>query len=107
MNYKLVFISGKYRGKTEWEVRQNILEAEIYGAIITEGLIGKNLYPIIPHKNTAYFGGLRSDKYFLDGAIELLSRCDYIYMLPNWKESQGARKEYAYAKKHKIKILNE
>lgn len=35
----------------------------------------------------------------------LLETCDYIYMLPGWPESTGARCEYAYAEAIGLKIM--
>ncbi|MCL2291209.1 MAG: DUF4406 domain-containing protein [Bacteroidetes bacterium] len=34
-----------------------------------------------------------------------LVQCDAIYLLPDWKESEGARLEYYIAKKLKLKII--
>ena len=85
---KLVYMAGAYRGKTEWEVRCNIIKAEKYAALIINH--SNKLFPIIPQKNTAHMGGLRENKYFLDGTMEMLKRCDYIYMIPGWANSEGA-----------------
>jgi hypothetical protein len=102
---KLLYICGPYRAKTEWEVRQNILQAEYYAAEITRKY--PEWFCVIPHKNTAYFGGLQPDQYFLDGTMELLRRCDGIYLLPNWEKSVGARAEKAEAERLGIKDYTE
>lgn len=30
--------------------------------------------------------------------IDALENCDYIYLLPDWKDSRGARREFDYAR---------
>ena len=40
---------------------------------------------------------LGGDDKFIDGDLEILSRCDAVYFLSNYKESEGAMKEYALA----------
>ena len=85
----LVYVAGKYRGKTEYDVWSNIQTADYYGA----ELIKRGYFPVVPHKNTAGYGGLQDDQFFLDGTMEMLKRCDYIYLLPDWESSEGARLE--------------
>lgn len=48
-----------------------------------------------------------SHKDYMDICFLLLSKCDYIYMLPNWRESAGACMEYGYAYAKDMVILNE
>jgi hypothetical protein len=40
------------------------------------------------------------------GCLELLGRSDVLFLLPNWKDSSGAKREYAYAKKHEMYIAD-
>ena len=53
---------------------------------------------ICPHLNTAYFDGICSDETWLNGYLEILKRCDSIYMMKNWCESSGAKAELELAK---------
>jgi len=102
---KLVYLAGPYRGRSEWDVHTNIQQAEWYAAEITKRR--GDLFCVTPHKNTAYMGGLQPDKYFLDGTLELLRRCDYIYLLPNWETSAGAVAEEKEARRLNIKDITE
>ena len=94
---KLVYIAGKYRGKTSAEIKENIMIAEWYQLKLTQ------MYPqyfyICPHSNTAFLDGSQPDQYFLDGTMEMLRRCNGIYMLPGWEGSEGSKKELAEAEK--------
>ena len=90
---KLIFISGKYTGKTYTEVEENITKANYLGMQIIHKLNKDNFYPIIPHNNVAHFEELENilntnKEYWLNGAIEILSRCDAIFMMKNYKDSK-------------------
>lgn len=37
------------------------------------------------------------DDRFIEGDLRMLSHCDGIVLLPNWQQSEGARKEFALA----------
>ena len=100
---KLVYIAGCYRAPTEWLVHQNILLAEKHASWIMKN--HQDIYPIIPHKNSQGMGGLREDDYFLKGGLEILSKCDFIYLLPNWTKSEGAKIEWSFAKERGIARL--
>jgi hypothetical protein len=101
----MCYIAGKYRGKTSAEIKENIMIAEWYQLQLTK------MYPqyfyICPHSNTAFLDGSQSDEYFLDGTMELLRRCDAIYMLPSWQGSEGSKKELKEANRLGIKDVTE
>ena len=62
---------------------------------------------ICPHKNSALFDGALPDKVWLEGALELLRRCDVIVMMQNYKTSMGAMFELQEAKRLGLEILYE
>lgn len=82
----VAYTAGRYRAATEDGLYQNIQLARRCAVDCwTAGLI-----PLAPQLNSAFMGGIASDRTFLDGTMELLRRCDLVVMLPNWRESQGA-----------------
>ncbi len=90
---KVIYVAGKYRGKSEWEVFQNIRHAEK----VSLDLWRKGWVVLTPHKNSEHFSGALPDKVWLDGCLELLRRCDAIMMLQNWTDSEGAKEEFRLA----------
>lgn len=103
---KTIFISGKYYDKDYYILQDNIRYAENVGV----QLLFKKWNVIIPHKNFEfahiYFDSLNSD-FWLERCLTLLSKCDSILMLRNWKKSDGAKKEYKFAKENNIPIFYE
>lgn len=100
---KVIYIAGPYRNKSEYEVGENIRVAGWYSLHVWE-LGGVAL---CPHKNTAFFGGAYNipDDTWLKGDLELLNRCDAVYVTSNWSESSGATAEVEFAKNHNIPVL--
>ncbi len=54
---------------------------------------GLGAYPIIPHSNTSHFDGLATDTFWLEGTMELLRRCDAVFLAEDWERSSGSRAE--------------
>ena len=92
---QVIFVAGKYRAETEYKLEQNIRLAEDAAIKLWQ----QGWVVICPHKNSAHFGGLCPDSVWLEGDMELLRRSDAIYMLQNWRESEGARSEHDEAVK--------
>ena len=92
---KVIYIAGKYRGPTPWAIEQNIRAAEDMAARV----IQLGMMPLCPHANTRHMEGLADDQFFLDGTMELLRRCDAVVLVPNWRDSAGARGEVTEAQR--------
>ena len=100
---KVVYIAGKYRGKTPWEVEQNIRAAEDVGAKV----IAAGHMPLIPHANTRHMEGLADDAFFLAGTMELLRRCDAVLCVSNWRDSVGATAEVKEARRLGLPVFSD
>lgn len=92
-----VYISGKMSGLTEEEYRKNFKDAE--NRLIELG------YNVVNPCELTYLQ--KSYSGMLLQALYALSQCDKIYMLKNWKESNGAKCEYWFAKGMEIEIMFE
>lgn len=108
MKIKLVYIAGKYRGKTANCVDQNILMAKAAAVQVAkwEGPYFKDRneawFPVTPHLNTAHFDHFAPEvdvNYYLEGTLEMLRRCDAALFLQGWRESEGARGEFKEARR--------
>ena len=101
---KLIYIAGPYRdSRGEWFVRQNIRNAEKAAEFVWQ----HGGVAICPHKNTAGFGGLPGcpDEIWLEGDLEILRRCDAVWLVEGWQDSTGARNEHEEAARRSIPCL--
>ena len=102
---KLIYVAGKYRGQNENEVWGNINLARSHALELWK----QGWAVICPHTNSIFMGHGTKDKdcfdLFLQGDFEMLRRCDAIYMLPNWKQSEGAKAEFAMADELGLEII--
>jgi len=97
---KVIYVAGPYRGKSEWEVTQNIRRAEQTAIECWK----KGWSVICPHKNTAHFGGILPDYVWLEGDFEMIRRSDAICMIDGWQESVGAKHELEEAQESGLEI---
>jgi dienelactone hydrolase len=98
---KIVYTAGCYRGEPN-EVYENIQSARYYARELWK--LG---YAVIcPHLNTAFMDApdLTND-HFIKGDLSILQFCDYIYMLPGWEKSEGAKIELKFARDNGIPEL--
>lgn len=90
---KLIYVAGKYSGNTTDEVYENIQLARRYAQEIWR----KGHAAICPHLNTMFMDENIGYEHFLRGDFKILSMCHGIFLLPNWKDSKGAKMEYDVA----------
>jgi len=109
---KVIYVAGKYLGECDWDTYNNIHHARL----AAHKLWSEGWAVICPHANTAFFGGVgEKDRdnpdgdwmKWLRGDLEMIARCDAIYMLDNWKDSKGAKMELKEATRLKKEILYE
>jgi nucleoside 2-deoxyribosyltransferase len=88
----LIYVSGKY---TNGIISKNIDDAEA----VAVQLMRNGFDVICPHKNTAFYEKYEDIPYekYIEMDLNILERCDVIYMMDNWKESNGAKIEMQYA----------
>ena len=99
---KLVYIAGPFRASSSYcpghqdmfAVQENIMAAMKIGLEVARI---PGLFPVIPHSNTMFFTGSAPDEIWLEGDLELLSRCDAVLMVDDWHRSSGARNERDFA----------
>ena len=91
---RLIYTAGPYRADSWHGVFENILRA--WSA--ARDLWLKGWAVICPHANSILMDGPDIPaKMFIDGDLEIISRCDAVCMLPGWEKSEGAQIEYGLA----------
>jgi len=96
---KKVYISGQITGLPEKEYKKLFDSAEDILATFGYDPINPLLLDETDTKNWSWHDYMRRD-------IKLLCDCDYIYLLPNWRNSKGAKFEYMVADMLQIPCLN-
>lgn len=100
----LVYIAGPFRGKTPWDVAQNVRRAEEVGLAVA---LQCGAHPIIPHSMTGHFDKQGSDDFWLQGTLELMRRCDAVYLVHTWTLSAGAKAEKEEAERLGIPVFDD
>jgi len=96
-NKRLIFVSGPYKAKTEEEKADNICHAMRVACRLWE----LGFFVLAPHLNTAHFENFTSldESIWIEGDLEILRRCDCVFMLKGFESSQGSLMELELAEK--------
>lgn len=86
---KVIYVAAKFRAPTGWEIHCNVHAAEQWGLRIAEC----GACPLMPTANTRNFHGLINDAFWIESTLELMRRCDAVFMCPGWENSRGCRGE--------------
>ena len=100
---RVVYVAGKFRGPSHWAIHEHIRAAER----VALSVWALGAAALCPHLNTIHFQDALPDDVWLAGDLALLGRCDALMTVDNWRESQGARAEVAYAHAHGIAVFHE
>ena len=90
---RVVYIAGPFRGNSAWEIENNVRRAE--ETALTVWRMGA--VALCPHANTRFFSGAAPDEVWLTGDLELLQRCDAVYLTLGWENSTGTFEEIIHA----------
>lgn len=96
----LVYVSGPY---TNGIIIKNIEAAEA----VSVQLMRNGFDVICPHKNTGGYEKYEDIPYdqYIAMDLNILERCDAIYMMSNWRESNGAKIEMQRALEKGIPVI--
>ena len=94
----LIYVAGAYKGN----IAKNITKAEK----VSINLIRNGWHVFTPHKNTSHYEQYEDDqlttKTWIDMDLNMLIRCDAIYIMDNWQDSVGTKIEIEFAIDHTI-----
>jgi hypothetical protein len=101
----LVYVAGPYTDMHPAGIERNIKKAE--EASIR--LVRAGFDVITPHKNTAGYEKYAdiTYEYWLDMCLNILARCDMLYVMKGSRLSRGVGMEVEFARKHNIGIIFE
>ena len=86
----VVYIAGKYMGKSLLETQKNIEAARD----VIKGVIDLDCSFVCPHTNGGVeFSDSKTLQWWYDATMELLERCDAVVLVDNWRDSAGALAE--------------
>ena len=86
---KHIYVAGPYRGITKARRNLNILVCKHADVLLSE----RGWMPLTPCQNTAGFDDYTkgiNDKFWLDGTMEQMLKCDAVFMAQGWELSAGA-----------------
>jgi hypothetical protein len=90
---KLVFLACKYSEPHTYQIARNIHHATHFAHEVA--LLGA--VPLCPALIGSHFEGTQSYLWWGDAYINLLRRCDAVFMVPGYERSNGAMKEMTEA----------
>ncbi len=91
---KLIYIAGKYTAPSRCAIQANIQAArEAADAVARMGA-----FPVTPHLLGQGLEDAGDEQFWYDGTLELMLRCDAIFLVEGWDQSKGAREELTRAK---------
>lgn len=100
---KVVYVAGRFRGPTAWDIAENVRAAERAGFEVAQ----LGAMPLIPHANTAHFHGTFTDAFWLEGTLELLRRADAVlnFDFEAARSSAGTQGEIAEAQRRGLPVF--
>ena len=90
---RVVYVAGPYRAANAWDIEQNVRCAEEAAL----GVWRAGAAALCPHTMTRYYQGVLPDRTWLEGDLEMLTRCDALLLVDGWEKSLGTQDELALA----------
>jgi len=98
----LLYVAGAYTASTPTDILHNISKAEK----VSIALIRNGWNVITPHKNTGgyeqYEDDVLSKQTWVTMDLNILERCDALYVMNNWRASRGTQTEICFVAAHDI-----
>jgi hypothetical protein len=99
----LVYVAGPYTADTPEGVEENCRRAREVGAELAK--CGPNIFPVIPHQTGRDIEHIGDYRFWIEGTVELMRRCDVVYVCPGWEGSRGTLGEIAEAERLGIPVI--
>jgi Domain of unknown function (DUF4406) len=98
----LVYVAGSFRAADAWSVARNVARAELamWHLICTYGVA-----VLCPHTMSQNFDGTMTHEYWINATLEMMRRCDAVYVLRDYGASVGTLGEIKEARKLGIPVF--
>lgn len=103
---RMVYVAGKFNGRTQLERREHVTEAVRCAAWLIHCLGDLGAYPVVPHGTGEHLYGIGEEPLHYAGTLELMRRCDAVIMVPDWQKSKGAVAEFEEAKRLGLPVFH-
>lgn len=90
---KMIYVAGPYRAYTPEGVGRNVQRA----ALAARKLWREGWAVICPHTNAGGMEDEVPERVLMEGDLEALRRCDGVFMLDGWRDSEGSIAEHQEA----------
>jgi len=97
---QLIYIACAFHAPTEFEKQLNVAAARRAGYQIAKA----GFYPVMPTVNTSGFEEANTPEFWYNATMELMRRCDAVYVVDGWHDSSGVKGEMDEAKRLEIPI---
>jgi len=97
----VVYVAGPISAETGYQVEMNIRAAEE----VARDLLNLGFAPICPHSFERFHQGLLDYDDWMRVDLEILSRCDAIFMVHGWEGSKGSMAELNWAHQNDYPIF--
>jgi hypothetical protein len=97
----VIYIAAPFRADTPWDVEQNIRRAEEAALVVWR----MGAAAICPHANTRFFDKCLPDHVWLNGDIEIMLRCDAVFVVPRTEMSGGVVNETCKAEDEGLPVI--
>lgn len=86
---KLIYIACAFNAPTDFEMQLNVTAARQAGYQIAK----LGFYPVMPTVNTSGFQAANNIEFWYEATIELMRRCDAVYVVDGWHNSTCVKGE--------------
>jgi len=100
---KMVYVACALTADTEFERNLNIQAARHVGYKLSKA----GFYPVMPTVNTEGFENANTIDFWYEATLELLRRCDIVYVVNGSHDSTGVEDELAEARKIRIPFYDD
>jgi len=99
---KLIYVAAPYTSSDPNKKEMNIQTARFIGYNLAKA----GLYPVMPTVNTTGFDLANSEHFWYESTLELMRRCDAVYVCDGSHDSKGVHGEVIEAEKLKIPVFH-